>query len=138
MTEIEHDEMKPDAEEQPDELVLTSGSDDEFYEESLERARSFDEGEQPPRIISFEDPSELRRLLTPKRLEMVETLMSNDFGSIRGVARHLDRGLREVHEDIELLEKYGIVVFENEGTSKAPRVPHETVRVEVELRAIEA
>jgi predicted transcriptional regulator len=69
---------------------------------------------------------------------MVETLMSNDFGSIREVARHLDRGLREVHEDIELLEKYGIVVFEEDGTSKAPRVPHDTVRVEIELRGIEA
>lgn len=133
-----HEEMIPDTEEQPDELLLTSGSAEEFCEESLEHARIFDEDEQPPRVISFEDPSELRRLLTPKRLEMVETLMSYEFGSIREVARHLDRGLREVHEDLELLEEYGIVVFEEDGSSKAPRVPHETVRVEIEIRAVEA
>jgi predicted transcriptional regulator len=130
-----HDEMKPEADEKPDELVLTSTSWEGFRQESSEHARSFDEGGQPPRTISFEDASELRSLLTPRRLELVETLMTHDFGSIREVARHLDRGVREVHEDLELLAEYGIVEFEKDGASKAPRVPHETVRVEIEIRA---
>ncbi|XGI84777.1 transcriptional regulator (plasmid) [Halorutilales archaeon Cl-col2-1] len=114
-------------------LIITSETWEEFKEGSVDRARSLDEGEQPPHVVNIEDPSEFRKLLTPKRLELIETVVEDPPESIRDLADKLDRGLREVHEDLELLEEYGIVKFEEEGRAKRPYIPYETVRISGEI-----
>lgn len=53
--------------------------------------------------------------------------------SIRALADRLDRDVRQVHDDVQLLSEYRIVHFEERGGAKRSFVPSETVRIEVEL-----
>jgi len=41
--------------------------------------------------------------------------------------------VRQVHDDLQLLNEYRIVHFHEEGAAKQPYVPYDTVHIEVEL-----
>ena len=53
--------------------------------------------------------------------------------SIRALADRVDRDIRRVHDDVQLLSEYRIVHFEEHGGARRPFVPSETVRIEVVL-----
>jgi predicted transcriptional regulator len=105
-------------------------------EKALEKARRFDEGEEINETnVVFVDPADVQRILTPKRMEMIETLMSDDVevGSIRELAEVLNRNPSEVHEDVHILEEYSIVVLRDEGRAKRPVVPYDDINIKVSL-----
>lgn len=103
-------------------------------EKALEKARRFDEGEEITETdITFVEPSDVQRLLTPKRLELIQTLMSEEVGSIRELAEVLDRNPSEVHDDVHTLEEYGIIELRKEGRAKKPVVPYDDIDINVSL-----
>jgi predicted transcriptional regulator len=103
-------------------------------EKALEKARRFDEGEEITETdITFVEPSDVQRLLTPKRLELIQTLMSEEVGSIRELAEVLDRNPSEVHDDVHTLEEYGIIELREEGRAKKPVVPYDDIDINVSL-----
>jgi len=105
-------------------------------EKALEKARRFDEGEEINETnVVFVDPADVQRILTPKRMEMIETLMLDDVevGSIRELAEVLNRNPSEVHEDVHILEEYSIVVLREEGRAKRPVVPYDDININVSL-----
>lgn len=105
-----------------------------FKERALESAREFDRGEENgPRVLSFEDPERIQRLLTPRRLELLRSVMEESPGSIRQLAERLERNVSDVHEDVTLLEEYGIVELEQDGRAKRPVVPYDEIEIEVTL-----
>jgi len=53
--------------------------------------------------------------------------------SMRDLADRLDRDVRQVHDDLQILSGYRIVHFHEEGGAKKPFVPYDTVKIEVEL-----
>jgi predicted transcriptional regulator len=81
-----------------------------FKRRSLERARLMDAGLPfpPSRGITFESPSEMVRLLTPKRLDLFAALKKGT-ASINDLARTLGRDVSAVRRDVSALEKFGIV-----------------------------
>lgn len=111
-------------------LELKAGNLEKFEEETLEQLQKLEDGRNS---IIFEDTEMFRRLLTEKRQEMIEEVMENPPGSIRELAENLDRGLREVHEDVKLMENYGIIQIEEDGNTKKPRIPYERVHIEIDL-----
>jgi predicted transcriptional regulator len=117
-------------------LTIESKMWTEAKEKTLEKARRFDEGEEIDETnVVFVDPADVQRILTPKRMEMIETLMSKDIevGSIRELAEVLNRNPSEVHEDVHTLEEYGIVVLRDEGRAKKPVVPYDDININVSL-----
>ena len=103
-------------------------------EKALEKARRFEEGEETTETdITFVEPSDVQRLLTPKRLELIQTLMSEEVGSIRELAEVLDRNPSEVHDDVHTLEEYGIIELRKEGRAKKPVVPYDDIDINVSL-----
>jgi len=102
--------------------------------EALKKSRRFDEGEEVTETnITFVEPSDVQRLLTPKRLELIQTLMTEEVGSIRELAEVLDRNPSEVHNDVHTLEEYGIVELREEGRAKKPFVPYDDIDINVRL-----
>jgi len=102
--------------------------------EALEKARRFDEGEGSAETnITFVEPSDVQRLLTPKRLELIQTLMTEEVESIRALAEVLDRNPSEVHDDVHTLEGYGVVELREKGRAKKPVVPYDEVDINVSL-----
>jgi predicted transcriptional regulator len=111
-------------------LIIKHETVDDFVEGFGEQVES--DGETPD-VVSFADPDELGRLMTRRRIELIEAVMTEEPESIRDLAEIVDRGLREVHEDVHMLADHGILDLEDEGRAKKPRIPYDNVRIEVDL-----
>jgi len=117
----------------PSTLRITSKPFEDHKESTLDRAERWEHGEEVPHVLNFQDASRLQRILTPRRLELVRSLMDAPAESMRDLADRLDRDVRQVHDDLQLLSEYRIVHFHAEGGAKKPFVPYETITIEVEL-----
>lgn len=84
------------------------------------------------------DPDTLRRLLTPRRLELVQTVMAESPGSISELADLVDRSYPVVHDDIEMLADVGIVVLRREGRANRPVVPYDRIEYRGVIASAEA
>ncbi|WP_276300477.1 transcriptional regulator [Halorussus lipolyticus] len=115
-------------------LRIESAPWESFKKRALESAREFDrEEEGGPRVLSFQDPEQIQRLLTPRRLELLRSVMEDPPESIRQLADRLDRNVSDVHDDVTLLEEYEIVVLEQNGRAKRPVVPYDEIEIAVTL-----
>ena len=134
-SEPTHDEFTPgpDEVEYPSTLRITSLPAEQAQTAAIERAERWEEGEEVPHVVNFEDRARLRQLLTDRRMELLEEVMEHPPESIRALADRLDRDVHDVHDDLHLLADYDIIHFEEDGRAKKPYVPYETVRVEVEF-----
>ena len=129
----DHAHEPPEDVEYPSTLRITSKPFEEHKESTLDRAERWEQGEEVPHVVNFQDASRLQRVLTPRRLELTESLMDGSAESIRDLADRLDRDVRQVHDDLQILSEYRIVHFREEGSAKQPHVPYDTVKIEVEL-----
>lgn len=128
-------EQEDNANSESRKLRIESAPWESFKERALESAREFDGGEEQsgPRVLSFEDPERIQRLLTPRRLELLRSVMEDPPGSIRQLAERLERNVSDVHDDVTLLEEYGIMKLEQDGRAKRPIVPYDEIEIEVTL-----
>lgn len=123
----------PDDAEYPSTLRITSLPAAAAQAATQDRMERWEQGEAVPRVINFEDPSRLRELLAPRRMELLESVMEDPPESIRALADRLDRDVHDVHTDLHLLAEYRIIHFREAGRAKQPYVPYDTVRIEVEF-----
>lgn len=133
--EPSHGEFVPDPEgsEYPSTLRITALPAERARAAAIERAGRWEQGEEVPHVVNFEDRSRLREILTDRRMEVLEAVMEDPPESIRALAARLDRDVHDVHDNLHLLAEYGIIHFETEGRAKKPYVPYDTVRIEVEF-----
>jgi predicted transcriptional regulator len=129
----DHAHDPPEDVEYPSTLRIMSKPFEDHRESTLARAERWEQGEEVPHVVNFQDASRIQRILTPRRLELVRSLMDAPAESMRGLADRLDRDVRQVHDDLQLLSEYRIVHFREEGGAKKPFVPYDTVKIEVEL-----
>jgi len=129
----DHAHEPPEDVEYPSTLRITSKPFEDHKKSALDRAERWERGEEVPHVVNFQDASRLQRILTPRRLELVGSLMDAPAGSMRDLADRLDRDVRQVHDDLRILSEYGIIHFREEDGAKKPYVPYDTVKVEVEL-----
>ncbi|MBS1264089.1 MAG: hypothetical protein MAG715_01289 [Methanonatronarchaeales archaeon] len=61
-----------------------------------------------------------RRVLTERRLELIEVLREEEPGSISGLAEVVDRDVAAVHRDLDVLVGQGIVELREEGNRRRP------------------
>ena len=54
-------------------------------------------------------PLDLRKIATPLRLELLDVLKSREFESISELARVLNRDIKNVFDDLKLLENYNLL-----------------------------
>lgn len=138
LAEIEDDhpdfDFGPEASDYPAELRITSLPEAEARAAARERLQRWQDGDDVPHVKNFQDPATVRKLLTPRRMEVLETIMTEPPESIRALADRLDRGTKQVHDDVHLLAEYGIVHFEEgDGRARKPRVPYDSIRLDIEI-----
>lgn len=121
------------AADQPSTLRITARSVEAHNRDAIERAERWEAGEEVPRVINFQNPSDLRALLTDRRVELLQSVMSEKAGSIRQLAERVDRDVKSVHDDLQVLADYDIVNFEQDGRAKRPFVPYEQIKVSLEI-----
>jgi predicted transcriptional regulator len=119
----------------PSVLRVTVESFDTMHEETLEVIDAVSEDEEQPAVVSFSTVAELRKILTDRRLELLQALMATDGAaeSISALADALDRDYHTVHNDVSLLADYGLLFIVEDGQAKRPYLPYERIHLDVEL-----
>jgi len=90
--------------------------------------------EDAPRRLSFENTDQLAQVLTPRAIDLLQAIAQEEPASIREATRLVDRDIKQVSENLERLEDYGIVEFVNEGRAKRPVVPYDEIDIQLPLR----
>lgn len=122
-----------DPENYPSVLRITSDSAEVHRQDALDRIERWEAGEEIPHVVNFQNPSDLRALLTDRRVELLRSVMTERPDSIRQLADRLDRDVKTVHTDLQILAKYDIVHFEEAGRAKRPFVPYDSIEVSLEI-----
>lgn len=93
-------------------ITLKTASEEEFFSRGKAIARAADMGEPLPdeRIISFEDPEELTKLITSARLALLRTVKAMP-GSITDISSRLHRDRSAVKRDVDELARAGLVTI---------------------------
>ena len=118
-----------DPEDSPSMLRITSNSEQAHRQEALDRLDRWEDGEEMPHVINFQNPSDLRALLTDRRVELLRSIMIERPDSIRQLTERLNRDVKSIHDDLQVLADYDIVHFEQAGRAKRPFVPYDTIEV---------
>lgn len=116
-------------------LHIRIGTDDSF-DGLIDRLGAIDADEEVPpeqAVLAVESAATLGRLLRPTNLEILQAVARHEPGSIRELARLLDRGPAEVLDNVNELEDYGLLRLEQEGRAKRPVVWYDELDVEVPL-----
>ena len=70
--------------------------------------------------LNFEDMSMLLSILTPRRLEVLQTLRQQSLASVRALSKNLKRDYKNVHADVQALEGVGLLERTEEGALQVP------------------
>jgi Predicted transcriptional regulator len=114
---------------------VTIERSDEVRENTLKIDDAATERDSSPAAVSFATVGELRKILTDRRIELLQTLLNTDGAveSISMLADELNRDYRTVHGNVSLLAGYGLLFVVNEGQSKRPYLPYERVHLDIDL-----
>ena len=106
-------------------LKVTVNERDRLDQRTRQRIKAAQEGRdlnevQP--VLNVSSYAELSRLLSPKNLELLETISEHELASIRETARRVDRDYKQVHQNLTELEDIGVIEFEGGGSGR-PKKP---------------
>ena len=117
-------------------LKVTVGERDRLDQRTRSRIEAAQEGEdlddaQP--VLNFGSYAELGRLLSPKNLELLETISEHEPESIREAAELVDRDYKQVHRNLSELEDIGVIEFEGGGSGRAkkPKLAYDGLEIDI-------
>lgn len=92
-------------------VTIKSESFEQYAAGALARARAMDRAEPIASeiVLSFSRPTEMMRLITAKRTELLEKVTADGPQPVNGLAVKLKRDRRAVSRDISVLEEMGLV-----------------------------
>jgi len=73
-------------------------------------------------ILFMEKQMHTFEALTEKRIQIVRSIMHQQPNSIRDLAEHLHRDIKNVFDDLQVLGRMGVVKFKIVGRCKQPIV----------------
>jgi predicted transcriptional regulator len=93
-------------------LTIKTGTEDDFFTRGRQLAKAADHSEPLPdeRIISFEDPADVMKLITAARLALFRAVKEMP-GSITQISQRLHRDRSAVKRDVDELERAGLVTI---------------------------
>ncbi|WP_276248595.1 helix-turn-helix domain-containing protein [Haladaptatus sp. YSMS36] len=87
----------------------------------------------PTHRLSFSSGAQFQEVFNATNIELLQTIAREHPGSIRELARLVERDVSPVHRDLKALESYGLVEFESEGRAKRPVVPYDEIDIALPL-----
>jgi len=97
-----------------------------------QRAEAGEAVEEPVERLYFQDLGALLQALTPRRLELLKRLHDDGSESVRALARKLSRDYKNVYNDVQALERVGLIV---RTAGKLLSAPWDRVVAEIRLAA---
>lgn len=139
---MKHDnnEIEDENVEYPDTLRVEIGTTEEMFDDAIATAEAYEQGAaetgaDAEAVVTFASVDQLRKVLTDRRIELVEDLMAAPAESITQLAERVDRTYSVVHDDVDVLVAAGIVKRREDGTATRLFVPYESVEIGITLRA---
>jgi predicted transcriptional regulator len=119
-------------------LTITVGRGDQIEEETIDRIRAAEAGDQledDDPVLNFDSYTTLARFLSDRNLELLEVIAREQPHSIRAVAELVDRDYREVHRNLTELEDLGLITFEGgePGMAKTPVIEYDDIDIRLPL-----
>ena len=117
------------------EIKIGIGNEQETAQEFVDAWRRTERQEVPASAVEhlyFPDLETLLGILTPRRLAVLKTLHALGPISVRALAKELGRNYKNVHTDIQALERLGLVTRKKDGR---PQVPWKRIVAEFRLAA---
>jgi predicted transcriptional regulator len=115
----------------------------EPFAESLKRFKQTFETVQagrdvePQEIVGFTSLEAARNFLTRERLALLRAIKTRHPGSIYALAKMVGRDLKNVQEDIRILERHGLVKITKRPRGsrqiKVPEVPFEEIALRIAI-----
>ena len=95
---------------------ITNDGVEGFFRRAREHARKLDRGEEltPEMTISFENASDMLRILSPQRLRLLGVARQGSR-PLSALASGLHRDTRAVSRDVDLLEQFGLLQTRSEA-----------------------
>lgn len=103
-------------------LTITTGQN---WKHALRAAgqrasRGIATGEYQGESLNFESPAAFFGQLSELRWQMVREMMGSGTVGVRELARRLDRGVKRVHEDAQVLVTLGLLEKNDDGALRCP------------------
>ena len=105
---------------------------DEFFT-ALESGENINPQSESDPVLRVESLATLSRVLRETNLKLLNAIAEHEPESVRALARAVDRGPKEVLENLEELQNYGLVAFEEDGRAKRPYLPYEEIDIDIQL-----
>ncbi|MEQ1920201.1 MAG: hypothetical protein ABL955_13485 [Elusimicrobiota bacterium] len=102
-------------------------------------ARAIERGHPPANLIdgiTFSSLEAMRKVLTPKRLALLQAIRRERPASIYALAKTTGRNLRNVQDDVAMLARLGLVSLRRGKHARAgvsPRVEYDRIRLDIPL-----
>jgi len=92
---------------------------------------------EPREVVGFTSLEAARNFLTRERLALLRTIKARHPGSIYELAKVVSRDLKNVQEDIRILERHGLVKITSRPRGsrkiKVPEVPFEEIALRIAI-----
>ena len=75
---------------------------------------------------------ELGRILTPRRIELLQKIRELKPSSIKELAEKIGRDFKNVYNDLIVLHGAGFVEFEEDGKSRRPYLPYDELEFKLD------
>ena len=115
-------------------IKLGVASEDEVFQEFIDvwhRAET-EIITEPEEHLYFMDAATFFKVLSKGRIALLKALHSHESTSIRKLSQLLKRDYKNVHQDVQLLIKAGLITQDDE---KRITVPWDTINTEITLAA---
>ena len=117
-------------------LKITIGRHEQLRKEALNRVAAAESGdvsgeEGDVRILDLGSYADLARFLSETNLNLVHAIAEHNPESMREAADLVDRNFKQVHGNLTTLEALGIISFEENGRSKRPVFPYDTIVIDI-------
>ena len=115
------------------EIKAIVGSLDNMVADSLAAAKELDAGKEAAvrEAIYFSSTQDMLRVLSPKRMVMLQELREAGAMSVRALAQLLGRDYKNVHTDVKELEKRGLIERDVQNRIVAP---YDVIHADFDLR----
>jgi predicted transcriptional regulator len=92
-------------------IMIGLGSVEDFFATAKEIAHKLDKKEmvEPAHIVTFADPSDLIKFLSPKKMEVINFIKTHPQKTIKEISHLLQRNRSSISKDINSMIDAGIV-----------------------------
>lgn len=78
-------------------------------------------------------PEVIRKILTPKRRELITHVAEKEPEGITQAAENLNRTVNDVSKDLQFLNTTGIIYFQKNKNMKKPVIPFKNIKIDYKL-----